>query len=142
MWRVYPLEILLLGILSNLNASLDLDCNGYTVDKCELGNDTIIETLKDSTEYDCQFFCNIVYSGVCKFFIFDKQQVICQLINEELKTYTDTCRKFGGPPNPSIQECEELEDNCKVHSQLIVIFYHAIILYNCCFKSYNKFLFN
>ena len=106
--------IILLGEPSNINASLDSDCNGYTVDKCELGNDTVIETLKDTSQYDCQFFCNVVYAGACKFFIFDKQQVICQLIKEDLKTYTDTCRKFGGPANPSIQECEELEDNCKV----------------------------
>ena len=117
MWRhliFTVLFLLLLGAPSSLNNLLDFDCNGYTVDKCELGNDTVIETLKDTSESDCQFFCNIVYAGACKFFVFDKQQVICQLISEDLQTYTDTCRKFGGPPNPSIQECDELDDNCKV----------------------------
>lgn len=139
MWRIHLLKILLLGILSNLNASLDSNCNGYTVDKCELGEDTVIETLKDSTEYDCQFFCNIVYSGVCKFFIFDKQQVVCQLINEELKTYTDTCRKFGGPPIPSIQECEALEDSCKVISPLITFsLFNNFLFYIFCVKFYSK----
>ena len=108
------ISLLLFLIVYGADGTLDSGCNDYTVDKCVLDDDAIIETLKDSSTSICQFYCKTFYSGSCKFFIHDKQQRICQFVNEELDKYTESCRKIAGPSNPSIRDCEELEDNCKV----------------------------
>jgi hypothetical protein len=36
------------------------------------------------------------------------------LLTEELQTYINTCRKIGGPLIPSIHDCKQLQDPCKV----------------------------
>ena len=48
------------------------DCAGFSIDKCTLESNSIIETLKDVGEDDCQFYCNVIYSPECKYYIYDK----------------------------------------------------------------------
>ena len=106
---------LLFVICHSLNAiMLDTDCNNYTVDKCKLDDHAILETIKDISIYDCQNYCHNIYTRNCTFFIFDNQQIVCQLVKEEIHQYVNSCRTIAGPVNPSIQECKELKDDCKV----------------------------
>lgn len=113
MCRVLTFTLVYLTALTTI-ASLSFDCNDYTFDKCRLNDDAVIETLKDVSEPDCQFYCHAIYNTTCRFFIYDQQQTVCQLVKEELISYIDTCRKVGGPVIPSIHDCKKLQDNCKV----------------------------
>ena len=109
---------LLMGILlTRLHASHQLyyqTCQDYTIDKCTYDQNGLIETLKDIDESSCQFFCDVVYKGLCNFFIYDHQQVMCELLQEPFGNYVDSCHKAGGPPSPSIDFCEKSADPCKV----------------------------
>lgn len=90
-------------------------CNDFTIDKCQYDDNGLLETLKDVTETDCQFYCDVIYKGLCNFFIYDHKQVICELLAEPFGNYVDTCRKVGGPPNPTVESCEKSTDPCKVY---------------------------
>ena len=114
---------LMLGVFINaifLNLSLvqlqtDLPtCNDFTIDTCHIEDGAIIETVKDVTEADCQFFCHNIYFPNCTFFIFDKKQHLCEIINEPFENYVQSCKKYGGPKSPSISECYDSNDECKV----------------------------
>ena len=95
-------------------ASINIGCNDYTFDKCEFDGDAVIETLSASEPDDCQFFCDVLYNNTCKSFIHDFQQHMCTLLTEDLELYINTCRKIGGPLSPSIHDCKQLQDPCKV----------------------------
>ena len=92
---------------------LGYNCNDYSVDKCELEEDAILETLKVSSASVCQFYCKDIYPEICKFFILDQKQNMCMLMQEPLDHYTESCTKISGPDNPSIHDCEMMEDKCK-----------------------------
>ena len=97
-----------------LSTTAETDCAGYSIDKCALPDDSIIETLKDVGEDDCQFYCNVIYSPDCTFYIYDKQQVLCQLLNSPMNGYVSSCSKYAGPPTPSVAKCLSSTDACKV----------------------------
>ena len=97
-----------------LNTKAETDCAGYSIDKCALPDNSIIETLKDVGEDDCQFYCNVIYSPDCTFYIYDKQQVLCQLLNSPMNGYVSSCSKYAGPPTPSVAKCLSSTDACKV----------------------------
>ena len=97
-----------------LIARAETDCAGYSLDKCTLEDNSIIETLKDVKEEDCQFYCNVIYSPECTFYIYDEQQVLCQLLNSQMSGYVSSCSKYAGPPNPSVAKCLSSTDPCKV----------------------------
>ena len=90
---------LLMGILlTRLHASHQLyyqTCQDYTIDKCTYDQNGLIETLKDIDESSCQFFCDVVYKGLCNFFIYDHQQVMCELLQEPFGNYVDFDRAFA-----------------------------------------------
>ena len=109
------LTIFLLGSLLFLNAHGASDCAGYSVDKCSLEDNAVIETVKDISADDCQFFCNVIYSPECQFYIYDQKQVVCQLLRSEMSGYVNSCRKFAGPPEPSVAKCLSSSDECKVN---------------------------
>ena len=97
-----------------LNTEGASDCAGFAIDKCSLEDHSIIETLKDVDEDDCQFYCNVIYSPDCKFYIYDKKQVVCQLLSSEMSGYVSSCTKYAGPPEPSVSKCLSSTDQCKV----------------------------
>ena len=134
---------LLMGILlTRLHASHQLyyqTCQDYTIDKCTYDQNGLIETLKDIDESSCQFFCDVVYKGLCNFFIYDHQQVMCELLQEPFGNYVDSCHKAGGPPSPSIDFCEKSADPCKV---FIFVFsnryFHIMIVKRLCIHIVKK----
>ena len=90
------------------------DCVGYSVDKCAVEDDALIETIKDIDEENCQFYCNVIYGQNCTFYIYDKKQVVCEVFRSEMKDYIDSCKKYGGPPDPSVAQCLSSHNECKV----------------------------
>ena len=113
------LLFLLLGVfISNLSfVKLHSDvttCQDFTIDTCHIDEGAILETVKDVSEADCQFFCHDIYFPNCTFFIFDKKQHLCEIISEPLENFVDSCKKYAGPKTPSISECYDSNDECKV----------------------------
>ena len=90
------------------------DCTGYSVDKCTLEDNSLIETLKDVSEEKCQYHCAVTYAPDCKFYIMDNKQVICQLLKSEMSNYVSSCKKYAGPPEPTVAKCFASNDDCKV----------------------------
>ena len=111
---------ILVIIISNLNifethVSTDVStCHDFTIDKCHIDPDGLLETVKDISIENCQFYCNIIYKDLCTFFIYDRKQVLCELIQEPFENYVQSCSKYGGPKDPSISECYDSNDKCKV----------------------------
>ena len=114
------------------------DCVGYSVDKCAVEDGALIETIKDIDEEDCQFYCNVIYGQNCTFYIYDKKQVVCEVFRSEMKDYIDSCKKYGGPPDPSVAQCLSSHNECKVccktlhwNTRIFMIWrkiYHYLIL--------------
>ncbi len=85
------------------------------MDKCTVELEGLIETVKDIDQEFCQKYCAVIYTGICKFFIYDRKQRICNLLSEPLENYIQTCRKIAGPKTPSFDECTgSLQDPCNV----------------------------
>ena len=107
-------------VISNLNTieasvtSKISTCNDFTIDKCHIEPGGLLETVKDISIDNCQFYCNIIYKDLCTFFIYDRKEVLCQLIQEPFDNYVQSCSKYGGPKNPTISECYDSNDGCKV----------------------------
>ena len=96
------------------NHSVEQTCQDYTIDKCFYDENGLIETLKDIDETSCQFYCDVIYKGLCNFFIYDHKQVVCELLQEPFGNYVESCRKVGGPPSPLVDTCQQSTDPCKV----------------------------
>ena len=64
------------------NHAVEQTCQDYTIDKCFYDENGLIETLKDIDETSCQFYCDVIYKGLCNFFIYDHKQVVCELLQE------------------------------------------------------------
>ena len=93
------------------------DCNDLTLDQC--GGKPAFQTLQLPIEEACQTFCREVFSGVCTFFIYDRQQDICQLYDYDEHEYTDSCARIALTPNPSLAECKTSDDDCVVRFQYL-----------------------
>ena len=124
-YKIRSLVLMVTGVfisnLSFIQPRLDFaTCNDFTIDKCHIDDGAIIETVKDVSEADCQFFCHTIYSPNCTFFIFDKKQHLCEIISEPFENYVDSCQKYAGPKTPNITECYESNDECKVSNYLII----------------------
>lgn len=44
----------------------ELTCRDYVLDKCTIELDGLLESVKDTTEENCQKYCSMVYEGVCQ----------------------------------------------------------------------------
>ena len=61
-------------------------------------------------------YCDVIYEGRCKFFVFDKNENLCSVLDEPIEIYESTCLKFAGPKSPSYDECTDQapSDPCSV----------------------------
>ena len=93
------------------------DCRDTTKDGC--GNDQTkpFETFTDQGEDICQQICREVYPARCIFFIYDRENELCELyaFNEDI--YADSCKRTAGTPEPTLAECKESNDPCTVRQQ-------------------------
>ena len=93
------------------------DCRDTTLDFC--GNDQTIpfETFTDQGEDICQQICKEVYPDRCIFFIYDREDELCELYDIEEQIYVDSCKRTTGTPKPPLAECKDSNDPCTVRQQ-------------------------
>lgn len=101
-----------IGFLSNLS---NFPCTLYTIDKCSLDENLILDTLNDVSNEDCQFACRETYKEECTFFIYNKTDGSCGLTTQSFKQYTDSCLEIGGPSEPIVSECIDEIDPCNIY---------------------------
>ena len=89
-------------------------CNLYGFDQCLINGRDIIEEVHDTSPEQCQFFCSNIYKDSCSFFILKEDSYDCLLFNVTLDSFLTSCKVVGGPTYPSVQECIETQDPCKV----------------------------
>ena len=113
-WKLFLCVILVFAPVQLFSSQFKSSCNDFTIDKCNIDPGGLLETVKDISERNCQFYCNVIYKDKCTFFIYDRKEVLCELIEEPYDNYVHTCDKYGGPVHPSISECYDSDDDCKV----------------------------
>ena len=112
------------GNASDLD-SIDHHCNEYTFMNCNPEQDLIKAVFITETIEQCQETCNdSKYKDECEFFIFNngKEKWNCMLVTQTFEDYLEQCNVIGGPREPSISQCLESDDFCKV-SNLIFFEY-------------------
>ena len=55
-----------------------------------------------------------VFPDVCTFFIYDRQQDICQLYDYDSQAYADSCALIAATPTPALAECVASDEECLV----------------------------
>ena len=100
-----------LGLLLTLSLiGADHDCRDYTFDSCQYDSGTIVDTIKDVNEDQCQLICSAIYPERCQMFIYNRPELVCTLLGQEVKSYVDTCTKIGGPTTPTVEDCTSEAD--------------------------------
>ena len=89
-------------------------CNSYSFDQCLINGKDVIEEVHNTSPDQCQFFCSNIYKGSCSFFMLKEDSHDCLLFNITLNSFLLNCEEIGGPLEPSIQECIEMNDPCEV----------------------------
>jgi len=88
------------------------DCNDLTFDTCGTDQTIPFETFTDQGEDICQQICREVYPSRCKFFIYDREDELCELYSIDEQLYVDSCKRTAGTPQPPLAECKESNDPC------------------------------
>jgi len=78
-----------------------------------------VKLLEGQEEKVCQEICRDVYPvDRCIFFIYDREDRLCQLFDFDEQIYVDSCMKIAATPKPDLAECKESNDPCTVRQQL------------------------
>jgi len=78
-------------------------CSSFAESKCSFNDDIIIETVDEVTSIDmCQFYCSIIYSDVCEYFVFDRKLETCDVMKT---SEMETCVKNSGGNKPNATSC-------------------------------------
>ena len=98
-------------------------CNDITLDVCGNADQTTpfetVKLLEGQEEKVCQEICRDVYPvDRCIFFIYDREDRLCQLFDFDEQIYVDSCKKIAATPKPDLAECKESNDPCTVRQQL------------------------
>ena len=89
-------------------------CMDYSLNGCSIDEGMIITTVSGITQQDCQTLCAVIYKENCNFFTFDFTTNKCELIEQHLDDYVDSCSGIAAPPTPSVDTCLSSVDPCKV----------------------------
>ena len=109
------LEIVVLLHLKHVLTSSEITaCNFYSFDQCLINGRDIIEEVHDASPEQCQFFCSNIYKDSCSFFMLKEDSHDCLLFNITLNSFLTSCEEVGGPIYPTVEECIETHDQCKV----------------------------
>ena len=100
----------ILSILSLTKQALAY-CNDLNLESCS--GSFPIQSLKLESEEICQDYCRQNIAGTCTFFTYDRQQRTCQLYDNDIQEYTDSCNVIGWTPTPTLTECQESQENNK-----------------------------
>ena len=87
-------------------------CRDLTLDECE--GEKPFNTLKNVGQDYCQEICKEVYSDKCTFFIYDGEDELCELYDYAEENYEASCKRIGGRPTPTLEECQTSPDPCVV----------------------------
>jgi hypothetical protein len=100
-------------------------CSAFSKTKCEYKDDIIIEKLEGVTSIEnCQFYCSVIYSEECKYFVFDRTMETCEIMNT---INIDTCTRISGGWKPEASFCESIfEDGIYEHSCLVRLQYFTL----------------
>ena len=90
------------------------DCNDLTFDECGTDQTIPFETFTDQGEVICQQICREVYAGRCNFFIYDREDELCELYDIDEQLYVDSCKRTASTQQPDLAECKESDDLCTV----------------------------
>jgi hypothetical protein len=63
---------------NNVNDVSGGSCRDYTFDSCRINVDSIVETVKNVTENQCQEFCVTVFAMDCSIFVYNRIQVLLE----------------------------------------------------------------
>ena len=78
-------------------------CSSFAESKCSFKDDIIIETVDEVTSIDmCQFYCSIIYSEACEYFVFDRKLQTCDVMKT---SEMETCVKNSGGNKPNATSC-------------------------------------
>ena len=94
-----------------------IGCRDLTLDACE--GEKPFNTLKDVGQDYCQQICKEVYSDRCTFFIYDGLNELCELYDYAEENYAASCKRIGGRPTPTLEECQNSPDPCVVRKLII-----------------------
>ena len=90
-------------------------CMDYSLDGCVIDEDLIVQVISGISQQECQALCAVVYKGICNFFTFDITTSKCELTEQHLDDYVDSCSGIAAPPTPSVETCLSSSDPCKVN---------------------------
>ena len=97
---LYYLTPLIFSILYLLE---DTECTGYSIDECDLDENSVLNEAENMEEKDCQKYCEIT-SG-CRFYLYDRNQQECKALKMSLNDYVSTCKVYAGPIKSSVAKC-------------------------------------
>ena len=87
-----------------------------TLDSCKIDGSPLDEgNVADVSE--CQVSCQANF-GLCKFFIYDQKEKLCQRFGYDQVYYVRTCSIVGGTPDPGIENCSNDNDECIVSTTM------------------------
>ena len=80
-------------------------CSSLSTNKCIFKKDIILEEIGGITETEnCQYMCNQIYLGVCKYFMHDIKMEICYILHS---TDVDSCVRTSGGITTNIEKCQQ-----------------------------------
>ena len=107
-------------------------CSSFAESKCSFKDDIIIETVDEVTSIDmCQFYCSIIYSEACEYFVFDRKLQTCDVMKT---SEMETCVKNSGGNKPNATSCGRVfidgiyEHECLVRTKIIYLLKQKTIL--------------
>ena len=93
-------------------------CRDYVQEDCEtLVYPPIVGPILNlGSEEQCNYMCHQDYGLTCKFFIYNRQEDICEVYSDKLDDYISLskCRTIGGRKTPPLEKCAKLPIGCKV----------------------------
>ena len=98
------------------------NCKDITLDVCGNADQTTpfetVKLLEGQEEKVCQEICSDVFPvDRCTFFIYDRENELCELYDFNGDIYVDSCKRTAGTPEPTLTECKESNDPCTVRQQ-------------------------
>ena len=95
-------------------------CSAFAESKCHFQDDIIIEQVDDVASIAlCQFYCSIIYSQECKYFVFDRKMQTCDVMKT---SDIESCLKMSGGNSPDSASCGAIfTDGIYEHQCLVTI---------------------
>ena len=101
-------------------------CSSFAESKCTFEDDIIIEKVDEVTSIElCQFYCSVIYSDECKYFVYNRKMKTCDVMRTN---EIESCIKMSGCNNPHATSCGQVfsdgiyDHECLVRSKFHIFF--------------------